>query len=335
MRETADQLINLGIIGLGYTGRQHLEAAAAIPQVRVAAVAESQPTALASAPAALAVYPDWRNLLADADVEAISVCLPHFLHAEVALAALQAGKHLLIEKPLASTLVEAQRIAEAAAATDRVVMVEMTHRFYPPVWKGRELVLTGCLGSIYAVEEKIVQPVPPEGLPAWMMQRELAGGGVALTNGIHMLDRIGWVCGQDLTYHHGAAGWTQQQGDVEDTAMMQLSLADGTPVSLLAAWPRTDGPVDDELTVYGTEGTLRIWAWRGWRFEPMLGAPEEESSYPSDADPPARVRVGMTGALREFASAVVEGRPARPSAGEILEIQAIVDRFYRQVGTGS
>ena len=158
---------------------------------------------------------------------------------------------------------------------------------------------------------------------------------MALTNGIHMLDRIGWVCGQDLTYHHGAAGWTQQQGDVEDTAMMQLSLADGTPVSLLAAWPRTDGTVDDELTVYGPAGTLRIWAWRGWRFEPMLGAPEEESSYPSDADPPARVRVGMTGALREFASAVVEGRPARPSAGEILEIQAIVDRFYRQVGTGS
>ena len=285
MCKTVDHPVSLGIIGLGYTGHQHLQAADSIPQVRVTAAAETHAASLASAPVDLKVYRDWQDLLKEADVQAISVCLPHFLHAEVALAALEAGKHILIEKPLTDTFAEAKGIVEAADATDRVVMVEMTHRFYPPVQKGREMVQSGRLGSIYAVEERIVQPVIPEDLPAWMMQREYAGGGVALTSGIHMLDRIGWVCGQDLTYHYGEARWTKLQGDVEDTALMLLSLGDGTPVSLLAAWPRSGGPMDDELTVYGTEGTLRIWAWRGWRFEPVQGAPEEYSCYPPDADP--------------------------------------------------
>jgi predicted dehydrogenase len=318
----------LGIIGMGYAGRQQCQAATSVESIRVVAAAEASPGGGKSLPADLQVYRDWRPLLKGSEVSAVSICLPHHLHAEVAIAALQAGKHVLIEKPLAMTLAEAESIVEAARAAGRMLMVEMTHRFYPPVLAAREMVLSGRLGRIYAVEDRIIDPVVPERMAPWMFRRRLAGGGVALTDGIHMIDRVAWVCGQALRFHSGIAGWTHHLGDVEDSAAMQLSLVDGTPVAILTSFPRSIAPLDDELTIYGSRGTLRVWAWRGWRFEPAGGPAEERTSYPADADHFARVRVGMAGALAEFAAAISERRPPSPTPEDALAAQRILEAFY-------
>ena len=163
------------------------------------------------------------------------------------------------------------------------------------------------------------------------MQRDVAGGGVALTNGIHMLDRIAYVCGQPLTLVGGSAGYTQQLGDVEDTAAMQLRLADGTPAHLLASWVRGGQGTDDELTIYGTGGTLRVWAWRGWRFEPIDGCAEERACYDPKDNTFVRGRIGMAGAIREFVSAVTDERDTDPLPEEALAAQAIIDEFYRGI----
>ena len=153
-----------------------------------------------------------------------------------------------------------------------------------------------------------------------------------MTNGVHMLDRIGWVCGQQVRFHGGVARFEGRLGDVEDTASMQLSLADGTPVLLLASWFRGAGATDDELTVYGTAGTLRVWAWRGWAFDPADGVRQEHVCYPAGADHFARARVGMAGALSEFAAAIAAGRPASPGFAEIVAVQRLIDAFYREAG---
>src|SRR5262249_24441817 len=150
---------------------------------------------------------------------------------------------------------------------------------------GHDLIREGGLGQIYAVEERIVECGSADYLPKWLTTRALAGGGVALSNGIHMIDRIAWVCGQRLRFHAGVASWSQNLGEMEHIALLHLSLADGAPVQLLASWPRRDGLLDDELTVYGTKGTLRIWAWRGWRFDSVAGKSEEYRSYRPDVVP--------------------------------------------------
>ncbi len=314
--------VTLGIIGLGYTGLNHCRAAANVPALRIVAGAET-----GSVPESLPfpVHSDWRLLMDDPGIDAVSICLPHHLHGEVARTALQAGKHVLLEKPIAGTLAEARQIVETARAAKQTLMIEMTHRFYPPVRAGHDLIRAGRLGKIFAVEDRIIEPLTKGRLPGWMFQRALAGGGVAMTNGIHMLDRVAWVTGQPLRFHAGVAGWTQQWGDIEDTAAMQLSLADSTPVHLLAAWPASTAKPDNELTVYGTGGTLRIWAWRGWRFEPATGTPEEHESYAPTDDPVARARVGMAGALREFATAVTESRAPNPAAEEVLAAQEVIE----------
>ena len=317
--------IRLGIIGLGSAGLTQLDALASAPTIELFAVAE--PGRLRH-PVRVAVHTDWRRLLDDAGIDAVSVCLPHHLHAAVALAALQAGKHVLLEKPIAHSAAEARRIIAAANAAKRVLMIEMTHRFYPPVQAGEQLVRSGRLGRVFAVEDRIVQPFPPQYKGGWLLRRKLAGGGVALTNGIHMLDRIRFVCDQPLRFLDGVAGWTQRLGDIEDTASMQLALADGTPVNFLAAWPTHQGKQDDELTIYGTEGTLRIWAWRGWRFDPCRGRAEEVLSYKRHEVVGV---VGMSGALSEFASAILRKRAPCPTAEEVLAAHEIIDQFYRRV----
>lgn len=323
-------ILRLGMIGMGYAGRQQLQAAASVPALRIVAQADPALDLSAASGDGVARYHDWRDLLANSEIDAVSVCVPHYLHAEIVLAALAAGKHVLVEKPLALNATAGRALIDAAEQARRVLMVEMTHRFYPPVRAAREIVQSGRLGQIFAVEDRVIEPVSDRIAP-WLTRRDLAGGGVALTNGVHLIDRAAYVCGQPLTFIAGSAGWTQHIGDVEDTAALQLALADGTPVQVLVSWPRRPGDMDDELTVYGTLGTLRVYSWDGLRFEPADGPPEVVPGYPAQTDLFARVRVGMTAALTEFADAVLHSRSPDPPAQAAVAAQAVIDAFYQSL----
>jgi predicted dehydrogenase len=325
--------LRLGIMGLGRIGMQQLRCAAELPGLQIVAVADSRPSLALRV--GIAVYAQWERLLADPRIDAVSICTPHHLHEQMVGAALEAGKHVLVEKPLAMSAARGRSLIESARKAGRVLMVELTHRFYPAFAQARAQVRAGRVGTIYAVEDRIVEPASEQILP-WMRCKATAGGGVALTNGIHMLDRVAAITGESLQFQSGAAGYAAGLGDVEDTAAMFLTLSSGSPVQFLAAWPRGDGKSDDELTVYGSKGTLRLWAWRGWRFEPIGRGEtaEQHASYPPDADGDAIVRLGVGGALREFAAAIAEQREPDPGAGAAVAAQELVESFYRHVGGG-
>jgi len=214
-------------------------------------------------------------------------------------------------------------------------MVELTHRFYPPVREAIAMVRSGRVGRILAVEDRIIEPIGDQ-IHLWMARKATAGGGVAITNGIHMLDRIAAVVGRPLHFVSGLLGHTAQLGDVEDTVSMLLSTDDGVPVQLMAAWRRGGGQCDDELTIYGDKGTLRVWAWRGWQFEPLSGdeTVEKRECYLSSDNIGTRVRVGVTGALREFSNAIAEHRQPVPSAQDALAAQGLVQQLYKYAKSG-
>ena len=321
--------MRLGVIGLGGAGLKHCRSAASLPTIELVATADPNTPAELVLPAATRRYDDWRRIIDDPRVQAISVCVPHHLHAEIAIAAMQAGKHVLLEKPIASNLEQAEQVVLAAQNTDVVLMVEMTHRFYPPLIEARQFIAGGRLGRILAAEDRIIEP-GAEHLPAWMLRSETAGGGVALTNGVHMLDRVAWMCGEPLRLHCGRVSRNQQLGDVEDTAMMHLSLAgDATPVSVLASWVRRGTHLDDELTIYATGGTLRVWAWHGWRFEPRDGAHEEYETYPATDSLDDRVAVGMRAALAAFADAIVTEAESPVPVEDALSAQRLIHQLYQ------
>src|SRR5438105_7810619 len=147
--------LRIGIIGYGYTGKQHARAIARLDGLQVAAIAETDPRRRSEAEAP--AYEHYQGLLEEANVDAVTVCLPHSLHAEVASAALSAGKHVLVEKPLAMSVAEGERLCALAVQSDRRLMVEMTHRFLPPMVEGRRILAEGAVGPILAIEDTIVE----------------------------------------------------------------------------------------------------------------------------------------------------------------------------------
>ena len=325
--------VRFGIIGMGTIGAQHYRCASTRANITVTAVADPAPPAPikdVDLPQDVAVHADWRELLTRDDVDAVSICTPHDVHREMTEAALAAGKHVMLEKPLSHTIDDARAIVDAAAQSDRVLMVELTHRFYPPVVEAQQQVAAGRVGHIYAIEDRVVQPFPPH-MPSWMSRKAVAGGGAGLTNGIHLLDRIAAVSSQSLRFVNGAIGYTAAFGDVEDTAALFLTLDDGTPVQVLIAWPKGEGPMDDELTIYGSLGTLRVWAWRGWRFEPIGPdqSPQQHDGYAPDQPIVGRSRIAIGAAIDEFVAAITERRPPNPPPEAALTAQELIEQFYQ------
>ncbi|RYZ80575.1 MAG: Gfo/Idh/MocA family oxidoreductase [Proteobacteria bacterium] len=229
-----------------------------------------------------------------------------------------------------------KELLEKAEKQNRVLMVELTHRYYPAVQGAKAFIESGQLGEIYAIEDRVVEAVNGQILP-WMKSKAQAGGGVALTNGVHMLDRVSFLTGQSLKFEHGRVGFRAGLGDVEDTAALFLSLEDNTPVQILAAWPYGVSAPDDELTIYGSNGTLRVWAWRGWRFEPVSGVeqPLEIASYEATADIEMRIYAGVNNALGDFVDTVKSHRTFHSTAIGAIASQELIEQFYEYVGVES
>ncbi|HEX5689136.1 MAG TPA: Gfo/Idh/MocA family oxidoreductase, partial [Roseiflexaceae bacterium] len=149
---TAASPLRVGVIGAGWPGERHAEGYQALGTAKVVAVSDLDANRRAAFAALYGVprtYADYNDLLADPEVEAVSIALPNFLHAPVAIAALTAGKHVLCEKPPAVTLAEAHAMAEAAKHHGRLLVYALQRRFNPASEMLRERLAEGTLGEIY------------------------------------------------------------------------------------------------------------------------------------------------------------------------------------------
>lgn len=320
--------MKLGIIGFGYTGQQHARAAGEISGILLSAVAEPDP--LRRAQANVQTFSDYHDILNNRSIDAVSVCLPHSLHETVATEALLANKHVLIEKPLAMTVAGGERVCDLASKQSRVLMVEMTHRFMPPVLQAREQIKAGAIGEIMAITDTIVEGLGIFGsLPPWMFDRSAAGGGVGLTSGIHLLDHVAWVADQALTLDSARFLRSNLSGDVEDVASFSLKLSNGAPVQIMLGWRSGSNCLEGELSIYGTKGTLTIQVWKGWRLTNEQGV-RHEVSFDERLTIPERTCIGMKGALMEFAAAVREERDPIPKAEESLVSQRLIELSYER-----
>ncbi len=147
---------------------------------------------------------DWREAIARDDIDVIDIVTPGDSHAEIAIAALEAGKHVLCEKPLANTVAEAERMAdaaEAAAARGVFAMLGHTYRRLPATAFARDLVAAGRLGTIQQVRASYLQDwlIDPATPLAWRLQKDLAGSGALGDIGAHIIDLTQWITGMRLT----------------------------------------------------------------------------------------------------------------------------------------
>jgi myo-inositol 2-dehydrogenase / D-chiro-inositol 1-dehydrogenase len=243
--------VRLGIIGCGYvTLDRHLPALRRVPEIEVVAVADAVPERATDAarrtPRAHAVGVD--ALLGDGGVEAVAVCTPPATHAELALAALDAGKHLFLEKPVAPSLEEADRIAERAARSPLQVLVGFNFRRHRLVERARQMVMDGRLGRVQAVRTAFTSPVLDEKLE-WKTQRG-AGGGALIDRAVHHFDLWRFVLRAEVAEVFAVT--RSEKGD-DQSAVVTARTTDGTPLSTLAL---DDSVVTHDFAVYGSDAAL-------------------------------------------------------------------------------
>jgi predicted dehydrogenase len=186
--------VRVGILGAGFMGSTHARCFAALPQITVTSI--FAPTRQHAAPLATELNATWTarqdDILDDDTIDAVSICLPSPQHAAAAVRAIERGKHVLCEKPLALTLDAGQRIVDAAARTQRTVMIAHVLRFWPEYIALQRLVASGDLGRPIAALASRRQA-----WPAWtsLLGRPDLTGGIAVDLQIHDLDILNWLFG--------------------------------------------------------------------------------------------------------------------------------------------
>lgn len=213
---------------------------------------------------------NWRAVIARDDIHIIDICAPGWMHAEIAIAALAAGKHVLVEKPLANTLAEAEAMADAAcAARSRGVqsMIGFNYRRVPALALARELISEGRLGTVRHVRAAYLQDwlVDPDSPMTWRLNKETAGSGALGDIASHAIDQVLFLLGDQVTevsgrlhtftsQRPGAAGL--EDVTVDDAAWATLSLASGAIASVEVSRVATGQKNSLKLEIYGDKGAL-------------------------------------------------------------------------------
>ena len=281
MPETPARPLGVALIGYAFMGRAHSQAwrtvgaAFDVPPIARRVIVGRDEQAVAEAARRLdweEHATDWREAVTRDDVDIVDICTPGFLHAEIAIAALEAGKHVLCEKPLANDPAEAERMVEAArAARERgqVAALGHTYRRVPALAHARDLVAAGRLGQIRQIRASYLQDwlVDAEAGMTWRLRKETAGSGALGDIGSHAIDQIQYVTGQQVTAVRGrlATMVPERPGPdgpepvtVDDAAWATLELDGGAIASVEASRMATGAKNELALEVYGTRGALRF-----------------------------------------------------------------------------
>ncbi|HEY6103786.1 MAG TPA: Gfo/Idh/MocA family oxidoreductase [bacterium] len=245
--------VRVGIVGCGWvTEYRHLPALRRLPEAEVIAVADVDEIRLNRVADRFHLpsrHTDFRALLGDPAIDAVAVCTPLTTHAEIGLAALDAGKHLLIEKPLAASLEECDRLIARAQSADRTAMVGLNLRWHRLVRQAREICRSGVLGSILMANTVLASYHPT--IPAWREQRA-EGGGVLCEQAVHMYDLWRYVLDTEVDEVFATTRTGRWR---EETATVTGRLADGTLVSSEFSWGTGNVCY---LDIYGERGRLQV-----------------------------------------------------------------------------
>lgn len=207
-------------------------------------------------------FKEYEELFESGLVDAVSVCLPNYLHAPVSIAALNAGLHVLCEKPMATSREEAKEMIDAAKKANKKLMIGHNQRLVPSHQKARLLIKNGEIGKVYSFRTAFGHPGPErwsvDGKDSWFFQKEKAFIGAMGDLGVHKTDLLRYVLGEEIT-EVGAFVETSAKdfASVDDNAVCVLKTESGIIGTLAASWAYT-GKEDNSTVIYGEKGILRL-----------------------------------------------------------------------------
>lgn len=257
--------LKIGVVGCGSISQwRHLPEYKANKNVEIVAVCdinEERVKTVAEYYNAKA-YTSYEEMFANEKFDAVSVCLPNYLHAPVSIAALNSGFHVLCEKPMATSKEEAEAMIEAAKQNGKKLMIGHNQRFVPSHQKAREIIESGKLGKIYSFRTAFGHPGPEgwsqDGRDSWFFRKDEAFIGAMGDLGVHKTDLIRYILGEEIVEVGAFVSTLAKEGtDVDDNAVCVLKSESGIIGTLAASW--SYNPKEDNSTIiYGENGILRL-----------------------------------------------------------------------------
>lgn len=256
--------MKFGLIGAGGIGKVRAKALANTPGCELFAVTDADPDrarALAASgrPAdQMAVAGDYNQMLAMDEIEALIVSTPPQFHEETVIAALESGKHVLCEKPLANTLDACRRMVEASRRTGKTLATGFNHRYFPAVQFVKQTLDSGAIGELDHVRAFAGHTGLDQFSAPWMYDQQVIGGGALMDNGIHIIDLTRYILGDVVEVYGFATSNVWKQGLSEDNGCAILRGANGKYAMLQATWTEWKG-YRFYIEAYGSKGMARAY----------------------------------------------------------------------------
>jgi predicted dehydrogenase len=343
--------IKVGMIGAGAIADDHCGAINRYAGAAVAAVAEINPErrdALQKKHSIAKTYEKWQDLVADPDLDAVAIALPNALHAPVSLAALQAGKHVLLDKPFALSYAEAKQVVDTAKRSKKVLMLGMNQRYRQDSQSLKAIVDRGELGEIYHTKAFWYRRAGSPKFGTWFVNKQLSGGGCMLDIGVHFLDLAlhlidnwepvsvsGQVYGKFGHRGIGEGGWGKSDRnaklkfDVEDFATALIKFRNQATLELNVSWVLHQEQGDrNNVELYGTKAGASLAPLKLFRQAKRTG--EYEVVAPQNVKIPHRYENRQANWL----DAILGKDKPLCTMDQSLVVQRILDAVYASSASG-
>jgi predicted dehydrogenase len=346
--------VRVGLLGAGRIAALNALGYQGHPRAEIAAVCDldaARAGALATAVGAARVHTEAAALFADPEIDAVDVLTPHHLHAEHAIAALEAGKHVSLQKPPTRTLAELDRVAAAAARSGRLLRVFENFSYYPPHQKAKELVAAGAIGVPLSVRLKTAAGRPDRGWPVdlrslgWRMDPAACGGGpTTFDHGYHCYQMARLFVPAEIERVHAFVHWSRIGEDAwyDGPALVSWRYAGAPPrygswevVASLGLPVRSKYYAsDDRMEIHGTEGIIWVNRCTGQLLEEpsvvLYREGETRAFHELATDWAESFRQGG----RDFVDALLEGRPCFQDAADARKTLAFALAVARSAAEG-
>jgi predicted dehydrogenase len=326
MNGQAQSELKVGLIGAGGIAQAYVRVFEGMTGARITAVADVR----AQAANAIAktvrgtAYPSHRALIEEADVDAVLVCSPPSTHPEIVLLAIERGRHVMCEKPLAIDVKSAAEMVAASEQAGVVFTMAAKFRFVDDVIRARKIVGSGILGELMTLENAFASRV--DMTRRWNSDPTIAGGGVLIDNGTHSVDIVRYFLGP-IDEVMAVEGKRVQNLAVEDTASLMLRTADGVLATVDLSWS-VDRANDTYLMLYGSQGTISI-GWNGARYR-QASSPEW-IEFGGGYE-----KIACMGAQVENFCAAIRGEESlRITAEDAIASVAVIEAVYESLGSSA